>query len=1165
MEYVIDHDIKVSNNSWGGGVFSQSLYDAIAASQTIGHIFVASAGNSGENIDDDPHYPASYDLPNIISVAATDNQDGLALFSSGNTSCYGSESVDLGAPGLYVWSTTPVDSYGYKSGTSMAAPHVTGTVALVMSRWPDWPWTEVNQRIMAAVRPVESLIGITVTGGVVNAAKVGDCNTNGIPDDLDIAGGTSEDCTGNGIPDECEPDCNNNGMADSCDVDAGTSEDCNANVIPDECEPDCNHNGTADSCDIRDATSPDCNENTVPDECEPGGLEDCNSNGSPDLCDIHSGVSRDCDLDGVPDECEVQPLGRLYVDQSATSGANTGVTWADAYLDLHRALDHAACLDGEITEIWVAEGTYTPDIRPTNRVDTFELPGGVAVYGGFSGGETSLSERDFSRNETILSGDLDGDDELPGDPVVSDCCMEHDTPGCSHPVCASAVCGMIPSCCTDRWAGSCVYWSLFMCCDLCTSNNRCDNSYHIVTASDTEAAAQLDGFTLRGGYAMHWCSDSGGAIRNLGGNLTVANCRFIENQAKYAGGAIENVQNGALTLVNCVFNRNACVGSGGAMFSSESTAAVFNCLFTGNTVNPMGGSMGGAIFNWPDSDLHYINCTFTGNSARTGGAIFVYSRSSVKLTNCILWGNSAEDFENEFEQIAGADPLINFSCIQGWSGVLGGTGNTGLDPLFVDYDGADNIAGTEDDNLRLLLESPCVDAGDNTVIPPGVTVDLDGIQRFVDLPGVPDSGNGTPPIVDMGAYERGLDCNGNDISDEADIALGTSQDCNDNEVPDECDLADPTIGDCDGNLTPDNCQSDTDTDGLIDECDGCPYDVNKTAPGACGCGVPDDDTDGDTVPDCLDICAGFDDLIDSDSDGTPDGCDRCPGFDDLEDGDGDEVPDGCDDCPYEPALAEPSEPGYEITCDDAIDNDCDTLTDEFDSDCLCQPADALAPEPAAFEKNRYLSFSGANSGRRTAVRVTLTDLPAPFDAFDGQIMWVGEPREISENAGTVAPPPDPSFLSARLQCTPYCMDWAEGLLHVTDDEIVPGAVYNVQAVDCACDFANEVNYSAPLMITTSKWGDVVADCTTCPCGPPDGAVGIPTDVTAVLDKFKNLAPPGVPCAAVIKARADVEPNLPDWLVNVSDVSYVLDAFRGFAYPPTQIPQPFGWTGPGGCP
>ncbi|UCC32668.1 MAG: hypothetical protein JSU86_10365, partial [Phycisphaerales bacterium] len=606
------------------------------------------------------------------------------------------------------------------------------------------------------------------------------------------------------------------------------------------------------------------------------------------------------------------------------------------------------------------------------------------------------------------------------------------------------------------------------------------------------------------------------------------------------------------------------------------------------------------------------NEAFGGLGDGYGGGVSNVGNVTATLANCVLWDNhdsGPTDVSAQISHKLAAVSEVNYSCILGWTAQDGGIGNINAAPTFADSDGPDNILGTIDDNLRLAAGSPCIDAGDNAALPPDTSdldrdgntteptpLDLDGAPRVFDDPSTADSGHGTPPIIDIGAYEHG-DCNGNGIADADDIAVGTSEDCtgngvpdeceadcngntiadscdldestsedcNGNEVPDECDLADPTIGDCDGNLTPDNCQSDTDTDGLIDECDGCPYDVNKTAPGGCGCGAPDDDTDGDTVPDCLDICAGFDDLIDSDSDGTPDGCDQCPGFDDLEDADGDEVPDGCDDCPYEPVLAEPSEPGYEITCDDAIDNDCDTLTDEFDSDCLCQLADALAPEPAAFEKNRYLSFSGANSGRRTAVRVTLTDLPAPFDAFDGQIMWVGEPREISENAGKVAPPPDPSFMSARLQCTPYYMDWAEGLLHVTDDEIVPGAVYNVQAIDCACDFDSEVNYSAPLTITTSKWGDVVADCTTCPCGPPDGTVGIPTDVTAVLDKFKNLVPPGVPCAAVMKARADVEPNLPDWLVNVSDVSHVLDAFRGFAYPPAQTPQPSGWIGPGGCP
>ena len=87
-------------------------------------------------------------------------------------------------------------------------------------------------------------------------------------------------------------------------------------------------------------------------------------------------------------------------------------------------------------------------------------------------------------------------------------------------------------------------------------------------------------------------------------------------------------------------------------------------------------------------------------------------------------------------------------------------------------------------------------------------------------------------------------------------------------------------------------------------------------------------------------------------------------------------------------------------------------------------------------------------------------------------------------------------------------------------------------------------------IGTSTWGDLVSDCTTCPCGPPDNSVNVTTDVTAALDKFKGLD------CAVSKPRADIEPDRPDWLVTINDVTHCLDAFKGFPYP---------FDGPGGCP
>jgi thermitase len=128
VQYASDHNVKISNNSWGGGGYSQALYDVINNS---GILFVASAGNDGANTDTSPHYPSSYQLDNVVSVAATNRNDELASWSN-----YGATSVDLMAPGVSILSTVPNNTYASYSGTSMAAPHVTGTAALIKSHDP---------------------------------------------------------------------------------------------------------------------------------------------------------------------------------------------------------------------------------------------------------------------------------------------------------------------------------------------------------------------------------------------------------------------------------------------------------------------------------------------------------------------------------------------------------------------------------------------------------------------------------------------------------------------------------------------------------------------------------------------------------------------------------------------------------------------------------------------------------------------------------------------------------------------------------------------------------------------------------------------------------------------------------------------------------------------
>ncbi|MCP4539600.1 MAG: S8 family serine peptidase [Chloroflexi bacterium] len=174
VEYATQMGVSLTNNSWGGGEYSQALYDAIAAAGANGQLFIASAGNSNDNNDEYPSYPNSYDLDNIIAVAATDSADQKADFSS-----YGFASTDLGAPGVKILSTLPITSrgcgtgndngYGSCNGTSMAAPHVSGVAALVWSQFPGLEWSQVKHRILASTDPVSDLTFTTVSGGRLNA------------------------------------------------------------------------------------------------------------------------------------------------------------------------------------------------------------------------------------------------------------------------------------------------------------------------------------------------------------------------------------------------------------------------------------------------------------------------------------------------------------------------------------------------------------------------------------------------------------------------------------------------------------------------------------------------------------------------------------------------------------------------------------------------------------------------------------------------------------------------------------------------------------------------------------------------------------------------------------------------------------------------------------
>lgn len=417
----------------------------------------------------------------------------------------------------------------------------------------------------------------------------------------------------------------------------------------------------------------------------------------------------------------------IHVDHNAR-GDITGESWDTAFRHLQDAL--AVARVGQ--EIHVAQGIYRPyeaadalaGELTVDRFASFVLPAGVAVRGGYGGVRAEdPNERDMERYLTVLSGDLLANDQAKrkdGEILMYD--------------------PLNPA------------WVL-------------DNSYHVVTAVQVDQDTVLDGFMIADGYigaedsrpenlmgAGLLIEDASPSLRNcvfvenatfsragavacIGGEPRFDACRFQGNYAQVGAGVA--VIEGRAQFRHCVFSLNYATRHGGALYNGTGQTDLINCVVTCNQA----GDAGAGVFCGAN-DVLILCSTFTGNQSPTGQGIACDSRehesrarARVMVTNSILWDGPEELFVDSLSGVS-----INHSDVYGgWDG----TANINADPQFLSPAGVDGICGTDDDDLRLLDTSPCIDQGSNKALPEDLASDMQGFPRLAG------------PAIDMGAYESG--------------------------------------------------------------------------------------------------------------------------------------------------------------------------------------------------------------------------------------------------------------------------------------------------------------------------------------------------------------------------------------------------------------------------
>lgn len=471
----------------------------------------------------------------------------------------------------------------------------------------------------------------------------------------------------------------------------------------------------------------------------------------------------------------------FYVDRNATGTAD-GLSWQNAFNYLQDAVEAAskAC---DVNEIRVAAGIYRPDrtadipLGTGDRYSTFELIEGISLKGGYAGcGKPDPNTRDVELYQSVLSGDLLGNDT----PVTDACGLNNDPNRAENSYSVVSSTGISSSTVLDGFTisggnanGGTGDWSLMAGGGMFVRYGNpqirdCKFVYNLASTSGAGMYAMVSNCSISGcefnsnflpGADVQPCGGAALAVMwsdDPAMTTTINSCRFIKNKAYEWGGALCSCWSN-LEITDCVFSQNVTYDSydawsaplGGGIYGLAGNLVLQNCLFSANAaVGEPIFTRGGAIDFEYECQPVLRNCTFVDNSADAyGGGIRGSSDiNTITLQNCIFWNNTDKNGAVESAQIHECNEIvIDYSCVQGWTGTFGGVGNIGADPCFIDADGDDNIVGTEDDNLRLSADSPCIDKGDNSVVmEPN---DLDGRYRVVD-----GDCNDTE-IVDMGAYE----------------------------------------------------------------------------------------------------------------------------------------------------------------------------------------------------------------------------------------------------------------------------------------------------------------------------------------------------------------------------------------------------------------------------